>query len=40
MSIFGSLGQRGIQDIRCLLRDIEGAKLLGNMEFEPQERNL
>jgi hypothetical protein len=35
-------GQRGIQDIGCLLliRGIEGAKILGNMGFEPQGENL
>ena len=34
--------QRWIQDIGWLLTfgDIEGAKILGNMEFEPQGENL
>ena len=44
MSIFGSLGvvRAGFKTLLAcfLFRGIEGAKLLGNMEFEPQGENL
>ena len=44
MSIFGSLGavSAGFKTlVACFsFRDIEGAKILGNIEFEPQGENL
>ena len=44
MSIFGSLGvvSAGFRKLLAcfVFRDIEGAKILGNMGFEPQGENL